>query len=124
MPRKTKEQLRAEQEAENQQRIASEAAEYPSLLMYTLELMQKHGHMYRLEIENKEFVVVGLQSYPEKHTLGYAYTRESYDTLISLSWDMHFENERERQRAEEYLERKAALSKLTERERMLLEIDE
>lgn len=124
MPRKTKEQLKAEQEAEKQQRIAREAAEYPSLLMGTLELMKKYGHMYRLDIENKEFVVEGLQSYPEKHTLGYAYTSEAYNTLVSLNWDMSFEDERQRQRAEEYLERKAALSKLTERERMLLEIDE
>jgi len=119
MARETAAQRNARQEAERQARQEAMQADYPALLLDTLERATKLT--YELTVKDSMFVVRDLNS-NAKWTMSPLFTDDSQDTLEALVYDVQDEEERREMERQRYEMKQAALSKLTPEERKLLNL--
>ena len=117
MARETSAQRNARQEAERQARQEAMQADYPALLLDTLERATKLN--YELTVKDSKFVVRDLNS-NAKWAMTPLFTDDSQDTLEALVYDVQEEEERREMERLRYEMKQAALSKLTEDEKALL----
>jgi hypothetical protein len=122
MARKTKAELAAEREQARAAQEAHEFAQYPTRLMVALELATREFY-YELAVENSVFVLRDRnERRPEAVEFTLAHTRDSQTALMNLEWELKdkalVRAEAERLR----LAREAALAKLTQEERELLDL--
>lgn len=119
MARKTKAELKAEQEAYLAQVRAEEEKAYPQRLMALLERSNKYN--FELEVKEGLFVVRDRDSdWNEHYKLGIHYTEDYYSTLDSLEFSVQIKEEAEREAQRRYQLKQAALGKLTPEEREVL----
>ena len=122
MARKTKAELAAEREEALAQREAHEFAAYPTRLMKALEEATQNAN-YELTVVDSKFALVNRnERRPTPVLLTMTHTRESQDALDSLLWTLEVEADARAERVRRYTMKQAALAKLTQEERELLEL--
>jgi hypothetical protein len=122
MARKTKQQMAEAQAKYQAERVEQERAEYFPLLMKTLEDATTAG--FSMSVREGKFAVRNNDwvSWKDGYHLTPEYTEDNYNVLQDLKFDVDrqlFLLEEERQKAER---RSAALAKLTDEERKLLNL--
>jgi hypothetical protein len=121
MARKTKAELTAEREAAVAARQLAEAAAYPAKLMAALEEATQKNN-YELTVENGMFALRDRDSsrYDMALSLTAAYTRNSWNALETLEYDLELKAEERGESERRYAVKQAALAKLSTEERELL----
>jgi hypothetical protein len=122
MARKTRQQMTEAHEKWQAERLVQERAEYFPLLMKTLEDATTAGFFMcvrggKFAVRNNDWV-----SWEDAYHLTPEYTKDNYNVLQNLKHDVErrlFLLEEERRKAER---RSAALAKLTQEERELLNL--
>lgn len=117
MARETAAQRNARQEAERQARQEALQADYPALLLDTLERATKLT--YELTVKDSMFVVREWNS-NATWAMTPLYSEDSQDALESLVYDVESEEEKRAEAERRYAAKQTALSKLTKEERELL----
>ena len=122
MTRKTKAELEAERQEARALAEAHEFAQYPTRLIAALELATKKFN-YELEVENSQFTLMN-RDRPRDPALYFTmtHTSNSQDALETLEWELRDLAEQRAERQRVYLAREAALAKLTQEERKLLNL--
>jgi hypothetical protein len=117
MARETAAQRNARQEAERQARQDAMQADYPTLLLDTLERATRLS--FELTVRDAMFVVKDLNSRAQWEMTP-LYTEDSQDALESLVYDVESEEEKRAEAERRYQAKQTALAKLTKEERELL----
>ena len=119
MARKTKAELRAENEEFMAQREAEEFAAFPSLLMEQLERATNSPNWFELKVRDAKFV---LTKDRDTWTLPLVHSMQAQMDLDSLMWDLEMLDDDRRKAAEREEAKQAALAKLSAYERELLNL--
>ena len=117
MARKTKAELEAERQEALALHEAHEFAQYPTLLLDTLERATRLG--FELTVRNAKFVVEDRNS-RANWTLNPTHTKDSQADLEALMWDVESVEAARAEEERRYAMKQAALSKLSKEERELL----
>lgn len=117
MARETVAQRNARLQAEREARQAAEEAAYPERLMDVLA--QATSLNRELTVKNAKFVVREWNS-NATWAMAMTYDADSADALEALTYDLEDEEERREMERLRYEMKQAALSKLTEAEKVLL----
>jgi hypothetical protein len=120
MARETKEQNAARVAKELAERLAKEKAEYPNVLMSTLERATKMN--YELEVRNGEFLVVDRDDRDNRFVLTIQYSFKSLAALHEMDWTLNTKEREAREQERRLQVRKNALAKLTAEERAELNL--
>ena len=122
MARKTKAELAAEREEARAAQEAHEFAQYPTRLMVALEEATQKSN-YELTVENSRFKLMDRdERRPEPVLLTLTHTRESQDALDRLEWELKDKALARAEAERRYNVKQAALAKLTQEERELLDL--
>lgn len=117
MARETAAQRNARFDAERQARQEAMQADYPTLLLDTLERATKLN--YELKVVEAKFVVREWNT-SATWAMTPLYTEDSQDALESLVYDVESEEEKRAEADRRYQAKQTALAKLTKEERDLL----
>jgi hypothetical protein len=120
MARETKEQNAARVAKELAKRLTKEKAEYPNVLMPTLERATKMN--YELEVRNGEFLVVDRDDRDNRFVLTIQYSFKSLAALHEMDWTLNTKEREAREQERRLQVRKNALAKLTAEERAELNL--
>ena len=122
MAPKTKVELAAEREQARAMVAELEFAQYPTRLMAALELATRTNN-YELSVENRMFALK-IRDYPRDPALYFTmtHTPDSQLALENLEWEMKAMAEQQAELERQRLAREAALAKLTQEERELLNL--
>lgn len=117
MAKETKAQRELRLEAERQARQEAMQADYPTLLLDTLERATKLN--YELKVVEAKFVVREWNT-SATWAMTPLYSEDSQDVLESLVYDVESEEEKRAEAERRYQAKQTALNKLTKEERELL----
>ena len=122
MARETAAQRNARLESERQAQLAQEVAEYPRLLLWTLEEATQKSN-FELTVKNSEFVLMDRDSPRDNPVaLTMLYSQPSQRALETLEWELQSKANERAEQKRRYEVKQAALAKLNKEERELLNL--
>jgi len=122
MVRKTKEELKAEQEELKARAMAIEVAQYPDRLMSVLEWARELN--FELEVRNRVFELRDRDvRRPETVFFTMTHNSDNQRALENLEWDLRIKADEQAERERQEQVRKDALAKLTQEEKELLNLN-
>lgn len=120
MTRKTKAELAAEAAAYQAKLQAENEADYPVMLMNALE--RSTNVNFVLTVKEFKFLLQSPTG-DEVWTLNPTYTKDDYEVLVHMMWEIEHEEAVIAERKRKYKAKQEALAKLTKEERVLLSLE-
>ena len=120
MARETKAERLAREAAEHEARVEALKAAYPERLMTALA--RAYVNNYIVVPKNNEFRLVDRDDRDNVYTVSYAFNEVNDNNLDQLAWALDYKEERAREEHRKYEVRTAALAKLNDEEKRLLNL--